>query len=51
MEERLAWLAGVLVGHPEMSAEELCDRVLAQLDDAVDDDVALLVLRVGPEDA
>lgn len=31
-----------------MSAEAICDRLLEAVDDAVDDDIALLVLRVSP---
>jgi serine phosphatase RsbU (regulator of sigma subunit) len=49
MEERLDWLARALEGRQALNAEELCDHLVAALDDDVDDDVALLVLRVLPE--
>jgi serine phosphatase RsbU (regulator of sigma subunit) len=44
----LEWLAVTLGGHGGLTAEQLCDHVIAQLDDAVEDDVAMLVLRVAP---
>lgn len=37
----------VLEGSHELKPQALCDRLMAQLDDTVEDDVALLVLRVG----
>jgi hypothetical protein len=45
LTESLRWLTGVLEGHPGLTAEELADHIVGQLDDAVEDDVALLVLR------
>jgi serine phosphatase RsbU (regulator of sigma subunit) len=48
LTESLRWLAGVLEGHPGLGAEELADRIVGQLDEAVEDDVALLVLRAQP---
>ena len=50
LQERLEWLTGVVSGCQELDAEELCDHVLAQLGRGADDDIALLVLRVYPED-
>jgi hypothetical protein len=47
LQDRLAWLTGVLSGRHGMDPEALCDHVLAALDGPADDDVALLVLRVG----
>jgi hypothetical protein len=35
-----------LAGHQALDAEALCEHVLAQLGGPVEDDVALLVLRV-----
>ena len=46
--DSLEWLAGTLRGHGGLTAEQLCDHLIAQLDDAVEDDVAMLVLRVAP---
>ena len=46
--DSLEWLAGTLRGHGGLTAEQLCDHLIAQLDDAVEDDVAILVLRVAP---
>jgi serine phosphatase RsbU (regulator of sigma subunit) len=50
MQERWDWLLGVLAGQQHLSGEALCDHVLAQLDDGVDDDIALMALRAYPED-
>jgi serine phosphatase RsbU (regulator of sigma subunit) len=44
--DSIEWLAGTLRGHG-LTAEQLCDRVIGRLDDAVEDDVAMLVLRVA----
>lgn len=46
LQQRLEWLTSVLHGRQELSAEELCDHMLAQLGNRTEDDVALLVLRV-----
>jgi serine phosphatase RsbU (regulator of sigma subunit) len=46
--DSLDWLAETLRGHDGSTAEQLCDHVIGQLDDAVEDDVAMLVLRVAP---
>jgi serine phosphatase RsbU (regulator of sigma subunit) len=45
--DSMEWLAGTLRGHGGLTAEQLCDRVIGRLDDAVEDDVAMLVLRVA----
>ena len=45
--DSIEWLTGTLRGHGP-TAEQLCDRVIGRLDDAVEDDVAMLVLRVAP---
>jgi len=47
LQERLEWLVGVLEDRQGLSAEELSDLLLAQLEPRVEDDVALLVLRVA----
>jgi hypothetical protein len=44
----LEWLATTLRGQSGLTAEALCDHVIGQLVDAVEDDVAMLVLRVAP---
>ncbi len=49
LDDRLDWLLGLLEGGHERSPDELCDRLLAALDESVEDDVALLVMRVLPE--
>jgi hypothetical protein len=46
LTESLRWIRGVLDGLQLRSAEELADHVVAQLDGGVEDDVAVLVLRV-----
>ena len=43
---RLAWLVGLLQGCEVLGTEELCERILAAAGDHLEDDVALLVLRV-----
>jgi serine phosphatase RsbU (regulator of sigma subunit) len=47
LQERLAWLTGVLEGSQDRDPDSLCDHVLAQLDGPTGDDIALLVLRVA----
>jgi Stage II sporulation protein E (SpoIIE)/PAS fold len=47
---RLEWLTGILAGCGRLEADEICDRLLSHLDDSVEDDVALLVVRLFPED-
>ena len=50
LDEGLAWLSGVVAGCAGVPLTELCDRLLAELAGAVEDDVALLALRVHPDD-
>jgi serine phosphatase RsbU (regulator of sigma subunit) len=50
LDEGLAWLVGAVAHGAELSLQELCDRLLGGLAGAVEDDVALLVLRTHPED-
>jgi stage II sporulation SpoE-like protein len=45
LTESVRWLTGVLEGQVGRTAEQLADHIVGQLDDAVEDDVALLVLR------
>jgi serine phosphatase RsbU (regulator of sigma subunit) len=49
LDAGLDWLTGTVARWADLPLEELCDRVLAELS-AVEDDVALLALRVHPED-
>lgn len=44
---RLDWLVGELAARRDLSAEELCDRVLVAAGDQHEDDVAVLVLRIA----
>jgi serine phosphatase RsbU (regulator of sigma subunit) len=46
LQDRLEWLTHLLEGRHTLSAEALCDLLLAETADTVDDDVALLVLRL-----
>jgi hypothetical protein len=46
IQESLEWLADTVSGQHGLTADELCDHLIAQIG-AVEDDVALLVLRVG----
>ncbi|GAB3362558.1 PP2C family protein-serine/threonine phosphatase [Modestobacter lapidis] len=48
LDDGLSWLTGVVAGWARLPLEELCDRLLAELG-AVEDDVALLALRVHPD--
>ncbi len=50
LQDGLEWLRTTLEQLHHLSAEELCDALLAQLDGSPEDDVALLVLRAHPED-
>jgi hypothetical protein len=47
-DDRLDWLLGLLEGAHARTPEALCDHLLAALDDTVEDDIALLVVRVLP---
>jgi serine phosphatase RsbU (regulator of sigma subunit) len=51
LDDGVAWLSAELAGLRELPLEELCDRLLAVLPDALQDDVALLALRAHPEGA
>jgi serine phosphatase RsbU (regulator of sigma subunit) len=51
LDAGLHWLAGVLAGAAGLSVQELCDVLLSGLAGAVEDDVALLVVRTHAEDA
>lgn len=48
LDEGSAWLRQELATLHELPLEELCDRLLRVLPDALDDDVALLALRALP---
>ncbi|MCI3926191.1 SpoIIE family protein phosphatase [Paenibacillus sp. TRM 82003] len=50
LQDGLEWLRATLEQLHHLSAEELCDALLARLDGSPEDDVALLVLRAHPED-
>ena len=50
LDEGTAWLVDAVSRWADLPLQELCDRLLAELDGAVDDDVALLVVRAHPED-
>jgi serine phosphatase RsbU (regulator of sigma subunit) len=41
-------LIDVLAGHQDLSADQLCDHLLAHFGDTGDDDVALTVIRTTP---
>jgi PAS domain S-box-containing protein len=51
LDDGLAWLCGAVTGMADLPLDELCDRLLATLPGALDDDVALLALRAHPEAA
>jgi serine phosphatase RsbU (regulator of sigma subunit) len=46
ISDSLRWLTDLLQGTHALAPAELCDHLIAQLADGVEDDVALLVLRV-----
>ncbi|WP_138759882.1 SpoIIE family protein phosphatase [Modestobacter altitudinis] len=50
LDAGISWLAGVLAAGAQLSVDELCDRLLGELAGAVEDDVALLLVRTHPED-
>jgi serine phosphatase RsbU (regulator of sigma subunit) len=50
LPESLRWLTTTLQGGQALSAEELCDHLIGQVEGDAEDDVALLVLRAHPED-
>jgi hypothetical protein len=45
--DSIAWLTGVLEGQQHLTAEQLCNHLLAVAGADLEDDVALLVLRVN----
>jgi serine phosphatase RsbU (regulator of sigma subunit) len=47
LDDRLLALAAQLEGRQGMSAEGVCDLLIGRLEEDVDDDVALLVLKAG----
>ena len=46
--DSITWLTGVLEGQQHLTAEQLCNLLLAKVGTELEDDVALLVLRVNP---
>jgi serine phosphatase RsbU (regulator of sigma subunit) len=48
LDEGLDWLVAEIAGMQHLPVDELCDRLLAVLPRALDDDVALLVVRAQP---
>jgi serine phosphatase RsbU (regulator of sigma subunit) len=49
LDDGLDWLRGEVAAMHDLPLDELCDRLLALLPDALDDDVALLAVRARPE--
>ena len=49
LDQGLDWLAGAVRELAGLPLEELCDALLGQLPDAVEDDIALLALRYRPD--
>jgi serine phosphatase RsbU (regulator of sigma subunit) len=47
LDDGFAWIEQVLVDTHELDVEEVCDLLLEQMPGTVDDDVALLVVRIG----
>jgi hypothetical protein len=45
----IAWLCTEAAGLSDLPLDELCDRLLSELPEALDDDVAILALRAYPE--
>jgi serine phosphatase RsbU (regulator of sigma subunit) len=50
LDQGIAWLVRAVAGLAQRPLEEFCDRLLDQMAGAVEDDVALLVVRAHPED-
>jgi serine phosphatase RsbU (regulator of sigma subunit) len=50
LDAGLSWLVGAVARAAELPLQELCELLLGGLEGAVEDDVALLVLRAHPED-
>ena len=49
LDDGVAWLCKEASGLRELPLDELCDRLLAGLPEALDDDVAILALRACPD--
>ena len=49
LEQGLDWLVGAVRELAGLPLEDLCDALLGQLPDAVEDDIALLALRAHPQ--
>ena len=45
IDEGMAGLVQTVSGHQGLTASQLCDHVIRGLDEALDDDVALVVVR------
>ena len=50
LQSGLDWLAATVEALAHLTVDELCDELLAQVGDQVEDDVALLAVRAYPED-
>ncbi|WP_369070037.1 SpoIIE family protein phosphatase [Kineococcus terrestris] len=50
LQQGLDWLRDFVAARHELTVEELCDALVAEVAAEHDDDVALLVLRTHPED-
>ncbi len=50
LQQGLDWLAGAVADARHLDPEALCDELLRQVGDQVDDDVAMVVVRAYPED-
>lgn len=46
LDEGLAWLAGALAGQQHASPDQVCDLLIGHMPAEIDDDVALLVLKI-----
>jgi serine phosphatase RsbU (regulator of sigma subunit) len=51
LDDGVAWLRKEAGGLSDLPLDELCDRLLSRLPEALDDDVALLALRACPDPA
>jgi serine phosphatase RsbU (regulator of sigma subunit) len=49
LDDGVAWLCREAEALGDLPLDEFCDRILAGLPDALDDDVAILALRAYPE--
>ncbi len=46
LDEGLAWLVGALAGQQHADPEQVCDLLIGHMPDDIDDDIALIVLKV-----